>query len=80
MAAEPKARVICVFMLLDRGLPQMLTLLPLVGCIAAGNCAIIKVPSDKYSPASSAAMAHLIQKYLDPDYFAVAEGGRDARV
>eukprot|EP00667_Euglena_gracilis_P005233 EG_transcript_5269 len=58
--------------------PVMLTLLPLVGCIAAGNCAIIKVPSDKYSPASSAAMAHLIQKYLDPDYFAVAEGGRES--
>eukprot|EP00669_Euglena_mutabilis_P009165 TRINITY_DN4100_c0_g1_i1.p1 TRINITY_DN4100_c0_g1~~TRINITY_DN4100_c0_g1_i1.p1 ORF type:complete len:398 (-),score=155.09 TRINITY_DN4100_c0_g1_i1:304-1497(-) len=56
--------------------PVMLTLLPLVGCIAAGNCAVIKVPSDSYSPATSSTMARLIRKYLDPDCFDVVEGGR----
>lgn len=58
--------------------PVMLTLMPLVGSIAAGNCAVIKVPSDKYSPASSSAMAKLIKQYLDPDCFDVVEGGREA--
>jgi acyl-CoA reductase-like NAD-dependent aldehyde dehydrogenase len=43
--------------------PIMLTLQPLVGAIAAGNCAIIK-PSE-ISPRTSAKLAELLPKYLD---------------
>lgn len=53
--------------------PVAVTLAPLAGCIAAGNCAVIK-PSE-LSPASSAAIAEAVPKYLDRDCFVVAEGG-----
>jgi delta 1-pyrroline-5-carboxylate dehydrogenase len=43
--------------------PIQLTLLPLVGAIAAGNCVILK-PSEM-SPASAELMANLIPNYLD---------------
>jgi acyl-CoA reductase-like NAD-dependent aldehyde dehydrogenase len=43
--------------------PIQISLLPLVGAIAAGNCAIIK-PSEVAS-ASAELMARLIPKYLD---------------
>jgi len=43
--------------------PIMLTLQPLVGAIAAGNCAIIK-PSE-ISPRTSATLAEILPKYLD---------------
>jgi acyl-CoA reductase-like NAD-dependent aldehyde dehydrogenase len=43
--------------------PIQLALLPLVGAIAAGNCAIIK-PSE-VSPASADLIARLIPNYLD---------------
>jgi acyl-CoA reductase-like NAD-dependent aldehyde dehydrogenase len=43
--------------------PFQLSLMPLVGAIAAGNCAIIK-PSE-VAPASADLMARLIPKYLD---------------
>jgi acyl-CoA reductase-like NAD-dependent aldehyde dehydrogenase len=43
--------------------PIQLTLLPLVGAIAAGNCAIIK-PSE-VSLASGDLLARLIPNYLD---------------
>lgn len=43
--------------------PIHLTLLPVVGAIAAGNCVVIK-PSE-VSPASASVVANLIPKYLD---------------
>jgi acyl-CoA reductase-like NAD-dependent aldehyde dehydrogenase len=43
--------------------PIQLVLLPLVGAIAAGNCAVIK-PSE-VAPASADLMARLIPNYLD---------------
>jgi aldehyde dehydrogenase (NAD+) len=45
---------------------------PLVGAIAAGNCAIIK-PSE-HSAHTSAVMAKLIAEVFDPSYIAVVEG------
>ena len=48
------------------------------GAIAGGNCVCIKMPSDKYSAASSRAMADLIGKYLDPECVKVVEGDRRA--
>jgi aldehyde dehydrogenase (NAD+) len=53
--------------------PVYLTLGPVVGAIAAGNCVIVK-PSE-HAPATSALLAELIPEYLDPDAVAVVEGG-----
>jgi len=53
--------------------PVQLSLAPLVGCIAAGNCAVIK-PSE-FAPRCAEAMAKLLPRYLDREAFAVVEGG-----
>jgi aldehyde dehydrogenase (NAD+) len=53
--------------------PVQLALEPLVGVIAAGNCALLK-PSE-VSAATSKVLAEVIPQYLDPDAFAVVEGG-----
>ncbi|XP_039277308.1 aldehyde dehydrogenase, dimeric NADP-preferring isoform X4 [Nilaparvata lugens] len=53
--------------------PIQLTLLPMHGAIAAGNCVIIK-PSE-VAPASAKIMAELIPKYLDQDCVKVVQGG-----
>ena len=52
--------------------PFYLCLAPLVAAVAAGNCVVIK-PSEN-APASSAAMAELIPRYLDPDAVRIVEG------
>lgn len=54
--------------------PIQLTLVPLVGAIAAGNCAVIK-PS-AYSPATSKAIADLIADIFPSEYITVVQGGR----
>jgi aldehyde dehydrogenase (NAD+) len=56
--------------------PLMLALSPLVGAIAAGNCAVLK-PSE-VAPNTSAAIARYLPDYLDADAFAVVEGGVEA--
>ena len=56
--------------------PIHLLLAPLVGAIAAGNCAILK-PSE-HTPACSAALARLVPQYLDADAVAVVEGAAEA--
>jgi acyl-CoA reductase-like NAD-dependent aldehyde dehydrogenase len=53
--------------------PFHLTLAPLIGAIAAGNCAVIK-PSD-VSPATSELISILVPKYLDQDCYPVFLGG-----
>lgn len=53
--------------------PLQLTLVPLVGAVAAGNCAIIK-PSE-LSPASSSVIATIIAKAFDREHVTVVEGG-----
>jgi len=55
--------------------PIQLTLAPLVAAIAAGNCAVLK-PSE-LAPHSSALMAALVPRYLDPRAFAVIEGAAE---
>lgn len=52
--------------------PFQLIISPLVGAIAAGNCAILK-PSE-HAPETSRVVAELIAATFDPDYVAVAEG------
>ena len=53
--------------------PVYLTLGPLVGALAAGNCVVLK-PSE-HTPEVSRLMARLIPQYLDADAVAVVEGG-----
>lgn len=55
--------------------PLNVTLAPLVGAIAAGNCAIVK-PSE-IAVHTSKFLADLISKCFDPNYIAVIEGDKD---
>ncbi|MGW1374482.1 aldehyde dehydrogenase family protein [Streptomyces sp. NPDC002446] len=55
--------------------PVMLSLAPMVGAIAAGNCVALK-PSE-LAPATSAALARLLPRYLDPAAVAVVEGAAE---
>lgn len=56
--------------------PAQLTLLPLAGAIAGGNCAALKPSS--YSPATSALIADLIAETFPPEFVSVTLGGREA--
>ena len=55
--------------------PVNLTLAPLAGAIAAGNCAVIK-PSN-YTPETSNVIAELIAETFEPGFVAVVTGGRE---
>ncbi len=55
--------------------PFNLLLTPLVGAMAAGNCAVLK-PSE-VSSHSSAVIASMIAGEFDPGYIAVVEGGME---
>ncbi|MFF4057851.1 aldehyde dehydrogenase family protein [Streptomyces sp. NPDC001668] len=52
--------------------PVYLSLGPLVAAVAAGNCAVLK-PSE-LAPATSALLARLVPRYLDPEAVKVVEG------
>ena len=54
--------------------PFQLTVAPLIGAIAAGDCAVVK-PS-AYAPATSALLARMLGECYPPEYIAVVEGGR----
>lgn len=54
--------------------PVLLTLEPLIGALASGNCCILK-PS-AYAPAVSRVMAQMIREIYPEEYVAVVEGGR----
>ena len=56
--------------------PFQLVLTPLIGAIAAGNCAILK-PSEIASHTSNL-VAEIFDKYFDRSYLAVIEGGIEA--
>lgn len=53
--------------------PLQLIISPLVGAIAAGNCAILK-PSE-LAPHTSRVLAAIIRKSFDPTYITALEGG-----
>lgn len=55
--------------------PVQLLLSPLIGAIAAGNCAVVK-PSEVTAECSRA-FARWIPEYLDTDAVAVVEGGKE---
>lgn len=54
--------------------PVLLTLEPLIGAIAAGNCCVVK-PS-AYAPATSHALSRMLSEAFPEEYVAVVEGGR----
>jgi acyl-CoA reductase-like NAD-dependent aldehyde dehydrogenase len=56
--------------------PFSLVISPLIGAIAAGNCALIK-PSEN-APQTSAIVTKIIRKIFDSEYIAVIEGGIEA--
>lgn len=55
--------------------PFLLTMAPLVGAIAAGNCVVLK-PS-AYSSHTSAVVTKLIKDCFSPEFCTVIEGGRE---
>ena len=55
--------------------PFALTIQPLIGAIAAGNCAILK-PSE-HTPHTSKAIADMINANFDPNFITAIEGGID---
>ena len=54
--------------------PFMLTMEPLIGALAAGNCCVVK-PS-AYAPATSKIIAKIISDCFPAEYVSVVEGGR----
>ncbi|MGC2871838.1 aldehyde dehydrogenase family protein [Ihubacter sp. mB4P-1] len=56
--------------------PLQLTLTPLVGALAAGNCAVVK-PS-AYAPHVSAAIKSILEACFSADYVYTVTGGREA--
>ncbi|WP_088187494.1 aldehyde dehydrogenase [Desulfosporosinus sp. FKA] len=56
--------------------PFQLTIAPLIGSIAGGNCSVVK-PS-AYSPATSAIIAQILGECFEQHFSAVIEGGREA--
>lgn len=55
--------------------PFQLAVAPLIGAIAAGNCAVIK-PSE-LTPRTSLVLAELINSHFPEEYIAVVEGGKE---
>ena len=55
--------------------PVLLTMEPLIGALAAGNCCVLK-PS-AYSSATSAVMKKMIADVFPEEYVTVIEGGRE---
>ncbi len=55
--------------------PIQLTMGPLIGAIAAGNCAVIK-PS-AYTPASSLIIEKIIHRAFSKEYITTVQGGRE---
>ncbi len=54
--------------------PFLLTMEPLVGALAAGNCCVLK-PS-AYAPRTSDIIREIVSECFPPEYVAVVEGGR----
>ncbi len=64
----------CVLVMSPWNYPFLLTMEPVIGAVAAGNCCVAK-PS-AYSPNTSAAIKTLIRDVFPSEYVEVVEGGR----
>ncbi|KAF0715427.1 Aste57867_3377 [Aphanomyces stellatus] len=60
--------------------PVQLLFVPLVGCIGAGNCALLRLPPEGTCDNIAAVMASLIDQYLDSDVVQYVVGGIDANI
>ncbi len=69
---EPYGRVL---IMAPWNYPFLLSVEPLMGAIAAGNCVVLK-PS-AYAPATSRLLRDMAAELFDPEYVAVVEGGRE---
>ncbi|MFT4143158.1 MAG: aldehyde dehydrogenase [Mobilitalea sp.] len=56
--------------------PFQLTLAPLIGAIAAGNCAVVKPSNESLN--TSVVIEKLLKQVFDQEYVAVIQGGREA--
>lgn len=64
----------CVLIMSPWNYPFQLTMVPLIGAIAAGNTVIVK-PS-AYAGATSQSIADILSECFDEEYVAVVQGGR----
>lgn len=64
----------CVLIMSPWNYPFQLTMVPLIGALAAGNTAVVK-PS-AYAPATSQILAKILAECFDEEYVAVVQGGR----
>ncbi len=55
--------------------PALLALVPLIGAVAAGNCAVLKPSSN--TPHTSALIARIVRAAFDPRHVTVLTGGHD---
>ncbi|MDZ7796281.1 MAG: aldehyde dehydrogenase [Candidatus Marinimicrobia bacterium] len=65
----------CVLIIAPWNYPFNLSMMPLIGALSAGNCAIVKVAH--YSEATSALLEKLIAATFPEEYVRVFRGGRD---
>lgn len=65
----------CVLIMSPWNYPFMLTIDPLIGAIAAGNCCVIK-PSNA-SPNTSSLIKRILEEIFPPKYITVVEGGHE---
>jgi acyl-CoA reductase-like NAD-dependent aldehyde dehydrogenase len=63
----------CALIIAPWNYPFQLAVSPLIGALAAGNCAVVK-PSEA-APHTSRLIADMIGNAFDPDYIAAVEGG-----
>ena len=63
----------CVLVIAPWNYPFQLAISPLIGALAAGNCAVVK-PSEA-APHTSRLIADMISNAFDPSYLATVEGG-----
>lgn len=64
----------CALVMSPWNYPVLLSMDPLAGAIAAGNCVVLK-PSN-YSPATSSILAEIIKANFNPEHVSVVTGGR----
>lgn len=64
-----------VLMMSPWNYPFQLTMVPLIGALAAGNCAVVK-PS-AYAPHTAEVVKTILEECFDPAYVAVVLGGRE---
>ncbi|KAF1772703.1 Aldehyde dehydrogenase, glutamic acid active site [Phytophthora cactorum] len=55
--------------------PVQLSLWPLIGALSAGNCVLLRLPSDDTCVHTSELLLKLVSTYLDPRFVRVVHGG-----